>query len=533
MHLLVCGIAGHRGELIMATIVFISIYDRNANGLRLMSANLIKHGYQCQIIFLKRHENRQSYHLDHVDGEYPWLGIAKNGRPYKYAINSDISDLEFTLLQQTLERLRPDIIGLTVTTPMRKQAARVTRFIKRHFTVPVIWGGYDPTVNPADCLDLCDYACIGEGDHTILEIARRIDNGEALDDVKNLAFRKGEEIVVNPKYPLEQELDNFPWRDNSPQGKWLIDDNRAEENHPDLNDKPKNVYQAMSARGCPFHCAYCCEATLKKIYCNEKFLRRRSPQDLIAELAQVKRSKNITMIHFEDEIFAMDVKWLKDFTVLYINEINLPFTAYIYPMPNVDEILNLLKSAGLSNCCLALESGSEYINREVFGRVYSRELFLETANLCKKLSIDFYTDIITYNPYEKQEDLEKSLGVLTDIGGGFDLCINKLFVLPGTVLAKRMHEENITVGNPQKDRMFDYYCRLYWITSYTRHARFLIGLINKAAIFRRFPRLLNPVLIEVFLSPFSFARSALRNYLPTSMFNTLKTCKARLQLLMR
>lgn len=517
----------------MATIVFISIYDRNANGLRLMSANLIKHGYQCQIIFLKRYENRQSYHPEQVEGEYPWLGIAKNGRPYKYAINSDISDLEFTLLQQTLEQLRPDVIGLTVTTPMRKQAARVTRFIKRHFTAPVIWGGYDPTVNPADCLDLCDYACIGEGDHAILEIARRIDQDGALDDVKNLAFKKAGAVVVNPRFPLEQVLDKYPWRDNSPRGKWLIDDNRVEANHPCLNDKPKNVYQAMSARGCPFHCAYCCEATLKKLYCDEKFLRRRSPQDLIAELIEVKRSQNITMIHFEDEIFAMDVNWLKDFTELYRKEIDLPFTAYIYPMPNVDEILNLLKSAGLSNCCLALESGSEYINQEVFRRVYNRELFLKTANLCKKLRIDFYTDIITYNPYENQEDLEKSLSVLMEIGGGFDLCINKLFVLPGTVLAERMCEEGITAGSPEKDRMFDYYCRLYWITSYTRHARLLVGLINKAAIFRRFPGLINPVLIEAFLNPLSFTRSTLRNHLPASMFKTLKSCKARMQLLMR
>jgi hypothetical protein len=44
----------------MATIVFLSLYDRNAYGQRLMSADLERRGHNCHIVFLKRHDSTPS-----------------------------------------------------------------------------------------------------------------------------------------------------------------------------------------------------------------------------------------------------------------------------------------------------------------------------------------------------------------------------------------------------------------------------------------------------------------------------------------
>jgi hypothetical protein len=40
----------------MARLAFISLFDLNAYGIRLMSANLKEHGHQCDVIFLKRYK---------------------------------------------------------------------------------------------------------------------------------------------------------------------------------------------------------------------------------------------------------------------------------------------------------------------------------------------------------------------------------------------------------------------------------------------------------------------------------------------
>ena len=106
----------------MAKIAFVSLYDRNAYGLRVMSANLRKHGHECHIIFLKRYDTNPTYRLDLEVGEYPWMGIAKSGRIFKYASNSQISSAELDLLSQTIEKIQPQIIGMTVNTPLRVQA---------------------------------------------------------------------------------------------------------------------------------------------------------------------------------------------------------------------------------------------------------------------------------------------------------------------------------------------------------------------------------------------------------------------------
>jgi len=495
----------------MADIVLISLYDRNAYGQRLMSANLKKRGHRCHMIFLKRYNTDWSYQLELEVGEYPWMGVNERGQVFKYASNSHISERELELLRGLLEKIKPDVIGMTVNTPLRVQNIKVTRFIKEHFNVPIVWGGYDPTVNAPQCLELCDYACVGEGDQAILEIAERIDEGRNFDDVCNLAYLREGRAFFKPKAPAEQDIDKYPWRDNSPEHKYFIEDDQLIENYPVINDRGPGEYQTMSARGCPYKCTYCCEALLKDIYEGEKFLRRRSPQDMVAELVEAKRQFNLTHIRFEDEIFGMNLKWLDEFAPLYREQVGLPFDAYIYPSRNIERIMKTLKYAGLTFCCLALESGSERINKKVFDRVYDRELFLKTVRVCKELDIPFYSDIITYNPYEQEEDLKKTLDVLMEMGGGFSMCINKLFVLPGTKLAEQMEKDGLTVGDASRDSMFNYYCRLFWIASFSPYSPQFIRLIHRIGLFRRHPALLNPLQVKAILNPsWAFGRLKLR-----------------------
>lgn len=489
----------------MAQIMFISLYDRNAYGQRLMSANLKRHGHLCDMVFLKRYDTRPAAaNFAVAEDEYPWMGVNRQGRIFKFASNSAISDTELGLLRGLVEELEPQVIGITVNTPLRSQAKLVTRFLREHFQIPVLWGGYDPTVNPEACLAHADYVCIGEGDQTILDIAARLEEGLSFDDVPNLAYLRDGVAHVNKKYPAEQCLDNYPWRDNEPAGKFFIEDNKLERRHGVLNDKSGDgVYLTMTARGCPYKCTYCCEATLKEVYAGEKFLRRRSVDDVIAELAEAKRRFKVVKIHFEDEIFAMDLKWLQAFAGRYKAEVGLPFVGYIYPTRNIEAILDLMKEAGLVYCCLALESGSERINKEVFQRVYDRDLFLHTAELLNERGIQFYTDVITYSPYETEEDLQKTLDVLVDLSyvmdRGYDIWVNKLFVLPGTKMARMMAAEGVTIGSAEMDPIFNFYTRLFWIASFCGRSGPLIRRIQEMGVFREQPWLLDTGRVEAWL----------------------------------
>ncbi|MCI5118331.1 MAG: radical SAM protein [Candidatus Electrothrix sp. LOE1_4_5] len=512
----------------MARVIFISLYDRNAYGIRLMSALLKQNGHTCNIIFLKKYKTSRTFQVDSNAEAYPWIGIHKNGRPFKYASNSLISEKELSLLSQTIDKIQPDLVGITVNTPLRTHAKKVTLFLKKKFHFPVIWGGFDPTVNPYDCIKYCDYACIGEGESTILAIASQIDSGNSLKTIGNLCFLENGISTVNQCYPLDQNLDKIPWRDNSPEGKFLIEDDRLIENEVGLNDKKGKIYQVMSSRGCPNSCSYCCEASFKKLYGGERFLRRRSPDDVVNELAEVKKKFNIEAVQFEDEIFSVNVKWLESFVPLYNKNVDLPFTAYLYPSNNIPRSLKLLKEAGLNYCCLSLQSGSERINRNIFERPFSKKLFLKTAHLCRELEIPFYTDIITYNPCEDEKDLKETLNVLVQINGAFNIAVNKLFILPNTRISQIFQQNNIALELvKQNELLFNYYSRLFWIAALANRPARLVSIIEKFKIFRKYPKYLNPQIIEFGLHPILSSSSALFSILPEEVKYSRKVVRLK------
>jgi radical SAM superfamily enzyme YgiQ (UPF0313 family) len=244
----------------------------------------------------------------------------------------------------------------------------------------------------------------------------------------------------------------------------------------------------MGSRGCPFQCSYCTESYYKKLYASEKFLRRRSPSNVVSEIKQAKNLLDFDIVQFEDEVFSLEYDWLKEFSELYIQEVNLPFTCYIYPIHNLDRQLKLLKDAGMFDICLSLQSGSEYINKKVFRRVFKKERYIETAQKLEDLGIGFYTDVITYNPFEKEEDLKSTLDILLQIPTPLIVFINKLYILKNTSISKIYNTAKPSELNKTPERLFDYYARLFWFSFF--EGRRFVWFCQKIKIFRFFPSLL-------------------------------------------
>lgn len=222
----------------------------------------------------------------------------------------------------------------------------------------------------------------------------------------------------------------------------------------------------------------------------------------MAELVEVKGRNNINYIIFQDEIISYQSEWLKEFVPLYKERIGIPFTAYAFPSENFKERMKLLKEAGLSSTCVAVQSASPRICK-IYNRHYERELFLEAANILRSMNLTFYTDVITYNPLEKREDLEYTLKFLLDLPQPYDICVNKLYILPGTELSKELKgiEPDRDASGISKDanRIFDYYSRLFWLASYFKNSATVINFIKSIRIFERYPVLLKPVLYIFFV----------------------------------
>lgn len=479
----------------MANILFISVNDFNASGIRILSSYLWSQGHKTSVIFLKQpgypisraltDDKRYLREAEKIKS-YDWVGVEKGFQYVRHIRGPKITTTEKEILAAQIEKIAPDLIGFSVTVSLIRRIAGISKYIKKNFSIPIIWGGPGATVDPEGCVDHCDFVCVGEGENTIKEIAEKINQHKAFHDVNNLCYKVNNRIIKNPLNPLITDLDALPFMDINPQNKFLIEDDGINEHFSKVSYSDR--YHMIGSRGCPNHCSYCSENYYKKLYSPERFIRRRSPKNVVSELKEALKIINFNYVQFEDEVFSLDYEWLEEFSDLYLKDIKLPFTAYIFPKGNLDKQLSILKKSGLDCTNLALQSGSEKINKDIYLRYFNRERFLEIARKLESLEIIYYTDVIVDNIFEDEDDLKTTLDMLLQINPVI-IYIAKLYVIKNTALSRIFEKSHKSYKmNQTPHRINRYYTRLFWLT--LNDKRF-VKFCQRIKVFKLFPSLLD------------------------------------------
>lgn len=139
------------------------------------------------------------------------------------------------------------------------EAAKIVRSYKDG-KIPIVWGGPHPSTLPEQTCksEYVDIVCVGEGDFTFTEIVKALEARQPLHEIKGIAYKEGDQILVTPPRPLldMEILLPVPWD--------LI--NVEDYIHRDvyLKNSPRTLDVGQTSRGCPFQCAYCSSATLRQ-----------------------------------------------------------------------------------------------------------------------------------------------------------------------------------------------------------------------------------------------------------------------------
>jgi radical SAM superfamily enzyme YgiQ (UPF0313 family) len=241
-------------------------------------------------------------------------------------------------------------------------------------------------------------------------------------------------------------LDEVTFHDFLDVDKYSINNDKLSSSDPQLK---YSEYNLMAGRGCPYSCTYCTNSYLHKLYKDKGcFLRKRSVKKVIEELVEAKNKLNIKEVHFLDEIFVLDEKWLDEFLKEYQEKINLPFNLCLHPNLVNEKVVGKLKSYGLGRVGLGIQSGSRRIRYEIFNRYVPDERILEVAEIFKKFKVAPTYDIILDNPYETESDMKESINLLLKIKRPYHLNVFSLVNLPKTDLTERIIKDNI---NSEKD----------------------------------------------------------------------------------
>lgn len=325
-------------------------------------------------------------------------------------------------LNETILLENPDFVGFYVNFLTRRNVLKTIEFIKK--TLPetvVILGGPDGRFYAKDYLSFgADFIVLGEGEISFFELISQLDRGKDPSEIDGIVFKTGDKLIENPAREMIKDLDTlpFPNRKNIQLESYLT------------TWKDKHGYSSVTVntqRGCPYTCKWCSHAVYGDTY------RRRSPQNVVKELKEIKEKYNPDRFWFVDDVFTMSKKWLTGFYEELINEnLTISYECISRADKMDEEVVKLLKDSGCDLVWIGAESGSQKVI-DLMDRRVDIQKVREMIILSKKEGIQTGTFIMLGYPGETEDNILESIEHLKACDPDF-FTINKAYPIKGTKL---------------------------------------------------------------------------------------------------
>jgi radical SAM superfamily enzyme YgiQ (UPF0313 family) len=276
---------------------------------------------------------------------------------------------------RSINSFKPDIIGFSVLTFNFDFSSRLAGLIKESFDIPIIFGGMHPTLSPDETIqnENVDMICIGEGEQTLLELVERMESGKNIRKIQGLWIKEKGEIFRNPVRPLCTDLDKLPFPDR------------------ELFDKRHlTSFMGMpflTARGCPFQCAYCQNHLLQKLYNYKNYVRFRNIDNVLDEMEFFKKRYNPEFLQIMDDTFTIRKDRVMEFCKKYSDRIGMPFSCFANPSTMDREMFVALKEAGCSSIGMGIEHGNDDIRINLMKRPFGRDKLIAAFSISKEVGI--------------------------------------------------------------------------------------------------------------------------------------------------
>ncbi|UCE58728.1 MAG: B12-binding domain-containing radical SAM protein [Phycisphaerales bacterium] len=338
-------------------------------------------------------------------------------------------------IAETIDRRKPDLIAFSSTTNGFPTVRRLAGHFSKVFPhIPTVCGGIHSTVAPEDAIAAkgIDMICVGEGEGCIVDLCEALEKGEGVDRIANLWIKKEDGIIRNSVRNLIENLDELPQPDRE-----LYD-------YPAMFVEQAGLAVFMASRGCPFSCTYCAHKGLRDSYRGKgRYVRFRSPENLIAELRSVKQRYGFVRgIHFDDDILFVNRAWAQRFAELYRREIDLPFRCNIHPVLCTDEIVDLAAGCGCRELRIGLESGNEYLRNQILKRKLDRDVIVSAFSNAKSRGIR----LLSFNMIGLPEETPRRILETIKLNADCDIDLAQVSIFhpyPGTPLAEHCADKGL------------------------------------------------------------------------------------------
>lgn len=305
----------------------------------------------------------------------------------EYTIKDPVMNIVADLFQR-----KPDIIGFSCYIWNIEETLQVIRLLRKITPeITIVLGGPEVSYDTEQWLKgepEVDIIVVGEGESTFHHLLQELHGERKLHYVFGIAYRKGDQVVVNPPRP-KLELGSIP----SPY--------RFAE---DVSELAKRVVYFETSRGCPFSCQFC----LSSIEVGVRYFEmERTKADLLYLI-----DSGAKLIKFVDRTFNIKRDYAMEvFQFLIDNHRGCTFQFEITADIMRPEVLDFLSEhapAGVFRFEIGVQSTNEKTN-EIIERRQNFSKLSRTVNMIKNSGkIDQHLDLIAGLPEENYDSFRQT-----------------------------------------------------------------------------------------------------------------------------
>lgn len=363
--------------------------------------------------------------------------LEQNGYDGRVYVGDFQKGLDF--LEGKCKKKAPKVIGLYCDFDNITENIAISRYVKRHYNIPVIVGGPQATALKEDFFQQsnCDAIVRYEGELTVLELMNYfIDGVGNLAEIKGIMFRNNGQLIVQPEQDLIENLDLLPFVDE----KYSL--------NPEFR---KTQACVMTGRGCPFHCAFCHEGH------HTKKVRFRSVDNVLEEVKLFLKNnsgQDDLYVLFTDDTFTLKPARVKAICegLKKLQEYR-PFTwfceGHIHTIYQNPEMLSDMARAGARRVQLGIEAGTQPV-LDAYRKGSTVEEIKAVITACRDHGIaQIYSNIILGGAFFTREvfeaDVEFAKELLLLGAGVVEIGVVSFWPLAETSMTKKPQEYGIHI----------------------------------------------------------------------------------------
>lgn len=331
--------------------------------------------------------------LAHVAGE-----LLAHG--FEVAIHdSDAQDVDPDGALAAITAEKPDLVCLDSSSTSLDQDLALAKRVREGLGIPVGMLGSQVTFTPDEIFDGGAVDCVirGEPEHTVLELAQRVRDGQGFEGLEGLSWRRPDgEVVHEPEREKIRDLDSLALP-----ARHLLDNQRYR--FPGIQGAITTV---KSSRGCPLDCSFCGYTLAQGLR-----FRFRSPDNVLAELIDAVRNHGVHHVVFRDPIFTTRKDRIHDICDGILREdLKIEWQCETAVKTLDRALLEKMAKAGCRHISLGVESGNLEIQRKHCGsKLMDHDLAAEVFQACRDVGIETRAFCMIGFPEETPAMVEETL----------------------------------------------------------------------------------------------------------------------------